>query len=186
MQNTKVMKLNTAALLTGAGLYLKKMKSNSINVLIDLKHSEDCLRYPSMNKDYIPKYKYTDKTANGLTRCIVDWLNLNAHQAERINSAGRVLDKTMVVKDVMGINRTIGTKCYIPGTGTNGTADISSVIKGRAVKIEVKMKDKQSLDQIKYQRDIESAGGQYWLIHDFEEFIFHYKNFIEYLFAQSK
>lgn len=153
----------------------------SIIKLQQLKHKSDCLKYPSMNKDYLPFYKYTDRTANGLTRCIVDWCNLNGHQAERISSSGRMLDNTKMVKDVMGINRVIGSKQYIPGTGTVGTADISATIQGRSVKVEVKMKDKQSEAQKKYQEAIENSGGQYWLVHDFEEFIFHYKAFIDYL-----
>ncbi|TAM95848.1 MAG: hypothetical protein EPN39_14375 [Chitinophagaceae bacterium] len=31
---------------------------------------------------------YTDKTANGLTRCICDWINYNGGDAQRINTTG--------------------------------------------------------------------------------------------------
>jgi hypothetical protein len=106
---------------------------------------------------------------------------LNGGQAERINTMGRMLDKTKVVSDTFGNKRTIGSVEWQKGTGTKGSADISATIQGRSVKIEVKMKDKQSLDQIKYQNDIENAGGQYWLVHNFDEFIFHYECFIDYL-----
>ena len=60
--------------------------------LIELKYSLDCKKYPSMNPNYVPKTKYTDKTANGLTKCVVDWLNLNGHRADRVSSAGRYID----------------------------------------------------------------------------------------------
>jgi len=38
---------------------------------------DDCSRkYPNVPKPYIPAPKYTDKTANGLTRCIIDYIEL--------------------------------------------------------------------------------------------------------------
>jgi len=149
--------------------------------LIQLKHKIECQKYPSMPPDYIPLTKFTDKTANGLTKCVIAWINLNGGQAERINTMGRMLDKTKVVADTFGNKRTIGSVEWQKGTGTKGSADISATIQGRSVKIEVKMKDKQSIDQIKYQNDIENAGGQYWLVHNFDEFMFHYECFIDYL-----
>ena len=149
--------------------------------LIELKHKIECQKYPSMPPDYIPLTKFTDKTANGLTKCVIAWINLNGGQAERINTMGRMLDKTKVVSDTFGNKRTIGSVEWQKGTGTKGSADISATIQGRSVKIEVKMKDKQSIDQIKYQNDIENAGGQYWLVHNFDEFMFHYECFIDYL-----
>ena len=155
---------------------MKKLKD-----LIELKHKIECQKYPSMRPDYIPLTKFTDKTANGLTKCVIAWINLNGGQAERINTMGRMLDKTKVVADTFGNKRTIGSVEWQKGTGQKGSADISATIQGRSVKIEVKMKDKQSIDQIKYQNDIENAGGQYWLVHNFDEFMFHYECFIDYL-----
>ncbi len=148
--------------------------------LINLKHSIDCHKYPSMPSDYIPKYKYTDKTANGLTRCVIDWIIFNGGQAERINTTGRMLDNTKQVNDVMGINRTIGSKQYIKGTGTVGSADISSTIRmningrmiGVSVKWEVKIgKDRMSEHQKKYQLEIEGADGFYFIVKSFDDFI---------------
>ena len=149
--------------------------------LIELKHLEECKKYPSIPPAYIPLTKFTDKTANGLTKCVIAWINLHGGQAERINTTGRMIDKTKVVSDALGQKRMIGSVEWQKGTGTKGSADISATIRGRSVKIEVKMKDKQSIDQIKYQNDIENAGGQYWLVHNFDEFIFHYDCFIDYL-----
>ena len=155
------------------------MKSQHLNKVIELKHQTECKKYPSMPPDYIPRYKYTDKTANGLTRAICDYITLCGYQAERINSTGRVLDNTKVVSDVMGINRAIGSIQYIKGTGTNGTADISATIKGLSVKIEVKIgKDRQSAVQKEYQLSIEFAGGLYWIAKTFDEFYELYEKLI--------
>nr|MDQ3022693.1 hypothetical protein [Bacteroidota bacterium] len=70
-----------------------------------------------------------------------------------------------------GSTRTIGSTKWIKGTGTNGTADISATIKGRSVKVEVKIgTDKQSSFQKKYQLDIENAGGYYFIARNFQDF----------------
>jgi hypothetical protein len=65
----------------------------------------------------------------------------------------------------------IGSGKWIPGSMTRGSADISATIKGRSVKIEVKMKDKQSPDQKRYQQQVEAAGGIYIIVHSMDEFI---------------
>lgn len=158
------------------------MSSKYIHKLEELYYKDLMDKYPTFPKDYHPNFKMTDKTANGLTKCIVVFLNLSGHQAERISSMGRVLDNTKHVKDVLGGTRLIGSKQYIKGTSTNGTADISATIKGRSVKIEVKIgNDRQSQAQIEYQQHIEAAGGHYWIAKDFDGFYFHYEAFLDYL-----
>jgi len=134
-------------------------------------------RYPTF--PYLPEPKYTDTTANGLTKCIKDFLNYCGHQSERISTTGRQVDNRKATTDVIGRARTVGSTKYIPGTGTNGSADISATIFGKSVKIEVKIgKDRQSADQKKYQQAIESAGGLYWIAKDYDGFIEDYRKFI--------
>lgn len=129
-------------------------------------------KYPNVPTKAIPPPKYTDRTANGLTRCIVHWINLNGYQAERISSTGRPLDSRKRVTDVLGNTMTIGSISWIPGQSQNGTADISATIKGRSVKIEVKIgRDRQSQDQKKYQKSIERAGGIYIIARTFQGFL---------------
>lgn len=149
---------------------MKKIKDLA---LIKLKE-----KHPNFPIHALPIPKYSDKTANGLTKCIVDFINYSSHQAERISTAGRYIDESIVVTDVLGRQRKIGSGKYIPSNSTKGSADISATIKGMSVKIEVKMKDKQSEHQKKYQKNIEAAGGQYWLVHNFDEFIIYYDKFI--------
>ena len=130
---------------------------------------------PERFKDMLPR-TYTDKTANGLTKMIIDWINYNGGQAERINTTGRLI-KAKTYKDVMGITKTIGQDKWIKGTGTLGSADISATIQGKSVKIEVKIgRDKQSDVQKQYQEAIEKAGGIYYIAKDFDSFYNWYNN----------
>lgn len=129
---------------------------------------------PERFKDMKP-YAYTDKTANGLTRMVMDWIKFNKGQSERINVTGRFI-KAKMITDVVGFKRQVGNDKWIKGSGTKGSADISAIIKtekGTVIpwKIEVKIgKDKQSDDQIKYQKDIEKVGGIYTIAKNFDEF----------------
>jgi hypothetical protein len=148
-----------------------------------LKH----LKQESMLESYpnVPKYalstpKYEDKTANGLTKCIIEFLQLSNHQAERINTMGRPIDNRKQVTDVIGRTKTIGSMTWGKSTATKGSADISATIQGRSVKIEVKIgKDRQSQDQKIYQDNIEKSGGQYWIAKNFDDFIKKYDDFLD-------
>ena len=136
-------------------------------------------RYPNIPEQHLSVRKYTDKTANGLTRCIIDFLRLQGWQAERINSTGRVIDNRKQVTDVMGHTRMIGSQTYIPTTGTKGTADISATIAGRSIKIEVKIgKDRQSEAQKDYEQAVTGAGGVYIIAKNFEQFAEWYMQFL--------
>jgi len=158
-------------------------KANSKR-LTELYINQQSLKYPNFPIDKLGVKKYTDKTANGLTNCIKDFLNFQGHQAERISTMGRVLDNRKTFVDVMGRSRTIGSTQYIPGTGTKGSADLSGIIKTKnntiiPWKIEVKMKDRQSEAQKKYQEQIINAGGHYSIVHNFDEFIEQYDELME-------
>ena len=137
-----------------------------------LTHSRN--RYPDLPEYARCTKSYNDRTANGLTRCIIDFLNFSGHLAERINSSGRPIDNTKIVKDVLGSQRRIGSMRWIKGTGQKGTEDISATTNSRSVKIEVKMKDRQSEDQKKYEEQVIRAGGLYWIVRSFEEFLTYY------------
>jgi Holliday junction resolvase len=131
-----------------------------------------------MRSDYVIKNKFTDDTANSLTKSIIAKLQLDGWQAERISTTGRYIDDTKIVTDVMGYKKKIGSGKYIPGSGTKGSADISATIKGLSVKIEVKMKDVQSEFQKVYQENIERAGGIYFIARDYDEFMMFYTNIV--------
>lgn len=144
----------------------------AIKQLVALAVEVNRKKYPSMPPQYLPRPKYSDTTANGLTKCIIDFLRFHNWQAERINCTGRLIDNRTAYTDVLGNTRTIGSIKWIRGTGRNGTSDISATIKGRSVKIEVKIgTDQQSDVQKLYQNEIEQAGGLYFIAKNFDTFV---------------
>lgn len=139
----------------------------------DLYMAESRRKYPNL-PDHCRSVKIpSDATANGLTRLIIDWVNMSGYHAERINTMGRVIDKRKNVTDVVGRTKTIGSMTYIPTSGQRGSADISCTLAGgRAVKIEVKIgKDRQSTHQKVYQQQIERSGGVYIIVRSMEDFL---------------
>lgn len=160
-----------------------KDRKKALNDLAKLKFESLKLTYPSVPVHAIPLPKFTDATANGLTKCVIDFILLNGYQAERINSMGRQVDNRQTVTDIFGNSRVIGSTKWIKGTGKKGTADISATIKGRSVKIEVKCKatkdNYQSPEQKAYQLQIEKAGGTYIIARTFKDFRDWYNNFIQ-------
>lgn len=130
-----------------------------------------------MDANYVVKNKFNDDTANSLTRSVMRHIELIGGQAERISNTGRYIDESRIVTDVLGNRKKIGTGKYIKGQGTNGTADISATFKGKSIKIEIKMKDKQSEAQKEYQQMIERAGGIYFICHNFDEFLDKFNTF---------
>ena len=93
-------------------------------------------------------------TANELTKNIIKFIELNGNHAENINVISRMVNGR-----------------YVKTNMTKGTSDIHSVIKGKAVMIEVKIgKDRQSVYQKSYQKSIEKAGGIYYIAKDFDSF----------------
>ena len=156
------------------------MNKQNKTILTNLAITELKLKYPNVRDHCVRAQKYSDKRANGLTKCITDFLKLSGWQAERISSMGRMIDKRVINTDCLGRQRTIGSLQYIKGTSTNGTADISATIKGRSVKIEVKIgADRQSEAQKKYESDVNKAGGVYVIAKDFDMFMEWYNNYIQ-------
>ena len=134
-------------------------------------------KHPNFPEYALPKKSFNDNSTNGLTKCVIDFLNYSGHQAERISSSGRwIVDKGSVKGGY-----------FIPGTGTKGTADISATIKPHwnnwaiPVKAEVKFgKDRQSDVQKEYEQHIQAAGGVYIIVRDFDSFVEWYDKFMNY------
>ena len=133
-----------------------------------------------------PKYTQKPNTTNGLTRCIVDYLNLSGHVATRISSTGsaRVTGKKEV-NFYSGLGKSNIT--FVPGTQRKGMADIRAIIKhpahtfGVPVELEIKFSrsDRQRKEQKSWQKDVESAGGLYVIIRSFEDFADWYEQFMK-------
>ena len=130
-------------------------------------------KYPSMNPKYIGLTEWTDNSANSLTNSIIFYINATGNQAERIGSQGQYREgkKIEVGTGEIAYTKQLPGK-WTKGQGTKGTADISSIINGKSVKIEVKYgRDIQSQVQKDYQNKIETAGGIYYIAKDFDTFI---------------
>lgn len=145
------------------------IKSKAVAELERLADEAARIKHPNM--PFLAPRKYRDDSANKLTACIIDYIRFTGGQAERIANMGRMMDNRRSFVDVTGKLRTVGRNKWIPGTGTNGTADISATISGKSVKIEVKFgRDFQSEAQKKYQKAVELAGGIYFIASSFEQF----------------
>lgn len=146
-------------------------KSEAVKYLDALALDNKRAKYPNIPEAYLTVYPFKDNSANGLTKCVIAFIQLKGGQAERISTTGRAIDRTQTFEDVTGRTRTIGRVEWIKGNTTTGSADISATIQGRSVKIEVKMNDKQSPAQKEYQRAVEAAGGIYFIARSFEAFL---------------
>lgn len=152
--------------------------NNALKHLAELDMAYKRTRYTAINPNYIPKTKFIDTTANGLTNCIIKFIELNGWQAERISNTGRLMTSNKKIETSLG---TLSQQSkWVTGTGTNGTSDISAVFAGRSVKIEVKIgPDRQSQAQKDYQESIERAGGVYILVRTFQSFYNWYYGFLK-------
>lgn len=152
---------------------MKKQPNQALQTLINLRMAKDKRDYPNLPDKARVMPKYEDQTANGLTKCIIAFLNMtDGCHAERISSEGRVIDDRQTIVNVIGQTVTKGTIKRIKSSGQIGTADISATILGRSVKIEVKIgNDRQSQNQKEYQKSIENAKGYYIISKSFESFI---------------
>ena len=146
----------------------------ALKTLKDLDYQDKLSKYPTVPPRAIAAGNFTDKTANGLTNCIVRWLELHAHYATRVTSMGRRLKDTAIV-NVLGQTKVIPGK-WIPGTTKRGTADIHAVVNGRHCSIEIKIgMDRMSVAQHKTKNEVERAGGCYFVATSFAGFVDFYK-----------
>ena len=135
--------------------------TQAIKLLKDAVKSRKQAQYPHVPDYALTIPKYEDRTANGLTRCITDFLNSqNGCCCFRISNEG-----------IMRIDKN-GKAFRATSSMQNGISDLISCVWGRFVSIEVKVnKDVQSQAQIDYQRQIENARGYYVIAKDFKGFL---------------
>lgn len=128
-------------------------------------------QHPTIPQHAFPQTKFSDRTANGLGKCLKTFSIVEQFQCERISTEGRVIDSRKTVQDCLGHRKVIGSIKRIPTSGTKGSADYSLTINGRSIKVEIKIgKDSQSYAQKEYQRQVEAAGGIYLIISSFQQF----------------
>jgi len=133
--------------------------------------------YPAGTKDHgwLSTNFPDSTTSNGLTRMILYFLKWSGWRATRITSSGRIIKAPQ--KQDSGIS--LMTSKYIPSTTRKGAADVSSTIQGRSVMWEVKIgRDRPSEWQLQEQELERKAGGEYFFVHDPDEFFTLYDAFI--------
>lgn len=143
----------------------------ALAILQELDYQAKLDLYKGVPTFAVPRTKFSDKTANHLTKAIVAFLKLKGHMVWRQSSEGRYRPGKQYT-DVIGRTH-LGRGQYLPGTN-KGHADVCAIINGIFTAIEVKMKDKQSALQKEYQKQVEDNGGRYVIAKDFESFYQYY------------
>jgi hypothetical protein len=157
----------------------------AIQALKDLIIADQKIRYPS-----IPDHCRAVNTFNLLKpekrekKRIELFLNLSkGSRGTIIENRGQRVDNRKTVTDIIGRQKVIGSVSFIGSGIRNGTADIMAIIKGKAIDIELKRvyktgKDRQSPEQKREQQMAEEAGGEYWIVKDFDDFYERYLQMI--------
>lgn len=116
---------------------------------------------------------YSDKTTNGLTRAILDFLNYSGHWAIRVNTQGQArVQKIPRYSLVSGKVEHTDKVRYTKSTTRRGSPDISAIVRGLGVQIEVKVgADTMSEHQEKEQGRITAAGGLYYIARSMPAFL---------------
>lgn len=152
------------ATIEGKGAKIGYTKSEAVKELEVM-----CDKYRKQRNPEAKKKYYSDKTAPELEKCIINYTILKGHFAEKVQSMGRTIFK--------------GEPIYVRNSNTTGQADLSLIIDGKAVKVEVKCrwtKDRyQNAAQKRYQKKVERAGGIYVIIRDFAGFKSWIDNFLK-------
>jgi hypothetical protein len=140
-----------------------KPSATGLFVLRELACQSIRLKYPNLPESAIRPPRYCDRSENGLTRCIVDFISLSGGWATRISTTGQMRP---------GGGTEVNPKMrWVHGTTKRGTADIHAVYQGIHLSIEVKMgRDRQSPAQRKVEQEVTAAGGIYYLARDFQNF----------------
>lgn len=153
-------------------MIVKKM--TALRILADLDYQAKRDLYRNVPEHGVPKTKFDDKTANGLTRCITAFLRLKGCYVTRVNTTGRFIQGSSYI-DVLGHRKQFPGK-WIPGSTSKGTADLHCVIAGKHVSVEVKVgRDRMSEAQTETKHAVEASGGFYWIVRSFDEF---YENWL--------
>ena len=133
----------------------------ALQKLDNLSYQSKLDQFPNMPIKAIPRTKYSDASANDLTKSIIDFVRLKGFYATRIQSQGQKRGNVMTY-----------------GTTQRGTADVHACINKIHVSLEIKFgKDRQSDAQKIVQQEVIQSGGIYLLIRDFEQF---YKFYCEF------
>jgi hypothetical protein len=133
--------------------------------------------YKASGGDTMHIKPWNDKTTNGLTKAIIDWLTYSGHYANRINTQGQArIHKVPRYSLISGKIEYTDKVQYTKGTTNKGTPDIDAIINGLSVKIEIKAgKDRIRDEQVTQGNRITAAGGIYFVARDMDQFVNWYR-----------
>jgi hypothetical protein len=139
--------------------------------LADLKRRHPVFYADSPDVEKLIRYPKV-KTANGLTYAILKFLEWKGHYANRISTQGQANIKKMPRFNIFsGQMQYLEKVEWTHGNTKIGTPDITAIVYGRAVWIEVKAgNDRMSVAQEKQRTNIQNAGGVYYIARDMQEF----------------
>lgn len=129
--------------------------------------------YENSGGDKMKLKPWSDKSTNGLTKAILDYLTLKGFYANRINTQGQARVKRIPKFNLLSGRVEHSQKVtYTKSMTAKGTPDIDAIVFGYPVKIEVKCgKDQMRDEQREQQRDIIRAGGVYYIAKDMDSFL---------------
>ncbi len=136
-----------------------------------LKHIEDkAPSFFSVSGGYKMKVKpYNDNSANGLTRCIYDFITFSGGYVNRISTTGTM-------------RKIYGEMKWTKGNSNKGAFDLRFVYQGISGDIEIKIgRDKMSQAQTNEMEKIKRAGGYAFVARSFTEFLEWWNNTIHIL-----
>jgi hypothetical protein len=133
--------------------------------------------YEASGGDTMKLKPWNDKTTNGLTKAIIDWITYSGGYANRINTQGQARVKKIPRYSIFSGKIEYTDKVqYTKGSTNKGTPDIDAIIDGRPVKIEVKAgKDRIRDEQTTQGNRITAAGGIYFIAQDMIQFVRWYR-----------
>lgn len=117
--------------------------------------------------------RFSDGSANDLTTAILAYFDLKDIKAWRQRSEGRYL-RPEYQHNVLGGRVEISKGKFIPGSkASKGIGDIAAILPGgKFLSVEVKFgKDRQSEDQIAFQKSVEASGAIYLLAKNWDGFV---------------
>lgn len=127
---------------------LKDLSEVSFNILK--------AKHPTVPEHALFKTKYSEKTANALTKAIHDLITFDGGFITRVNVQGQYSEKL---------------KTWTKSTTKRGMSDLVAVVNGKFLAVEVKIgKDRQSNFQKEVSKQINQSGGNYVIANSFTEF----------------
>jgi hypothetical protein len=114
--------------------------------------------HPNVPTFAVPRSTYSDAKANDLTKCILDFINL-----QKDATAWRVSNAPVYDARFGG---------FRAGNVLKGVADVTAIWRGVTWQIEIKIgRDKMSDHQVKFAERIGASGGRYVVAASFEVFV---------------